>query len=49
MNNLCVSPGNKGRGYTEMITEEEMLYLKGKGEMNLLNSYNVSNIVQGLI
>lgn len=32
-----------------MITEEEMIHLKGKGEMNLLNSYHISNIVQGLI
>lgn len=32
-----------------MIIEEEVVHLKGKGEMNLLNSHNVSNIVQGLI
>lgn len=32
-----------------MITEEEMIHLKSKGEMNLLNSYHISNIVQGLI
>lgn len=32
-----------------MITEEEMIHLKGKGEMNLLNSYHISNVVQGLI
>lgn len=29
--------------------KEEMALVKGKKEMNLLNSYNVSNIVQGLI
>lgn len=32
-----------------MITEEEMIHLKGKGEMNLLNSYHISNIAQDLI
>lgn len=33
MNNLCVSPGNRGKEIHRIfITEEEMVYLKGKGD-----------------